>query len=333
MAKHWFSETCKASREPTRSRIKSTFAKQLRLGFTVGVPPRTMKNQVSPHSVAFLILGLMAPLSAQNLPGNPSLFSRIFKPGAAHVEATAPGSYEVPPVEKVRGEVSDSPPVFTIQDMRTLKVRVPKIRPAESPDKLDVLRKPSPYRKLGSQSRGQRYEVATNSLQEGLAMVSAMYREVGKAGDYTDCQTIALSVVQRIKSDASRVLEIVSVEVAANPDCACEIVKSAITASDADINEVVAIVEAAIHAAPDSMRIIAQCALAASPDSITGVQALLSKLDPNSGDAGHSSKSAKSPKGAKVASLVDPPENPLDRPPSGPPLPPIFPLPVTKVNP
>ena len=292
-----------------------------------------MKNQVSPHSVACLILGLMAPLSAQNLPGNPSLLSRIFKPGAAHVEVTAPGSYEVPPVEKVRGEVSDSPPVFTVQDMRTLKARIPENRAADSADKLDVLRKPSPFRKLASRTRGQRYEVATNSLQDGLAMVSAMYREAGKPAADSDCQTIALSITQRIKADASRMLEIVSLEVAANPHCACEIVKSAITASDADVQEVVAIVEAAIHAAPDSMRIISQCALAASPESITGVQELLSKLDPNAGDAGHSSKSAKSPKGAKVASLVEPPENPLDRPPSGPPLPPIFPPPVTKVNP
>ena len=293
-----------------------------------------MKNQVSPHSVACLILGLIAPLSAQNLPGNPSLFSRIFKPGVTHVEVTAPGSYEVPPVEKVRGEVSDNPPVFTVQDMRTLKARVPNSRSAESADKLDVLRKPSPYRKLASsRTRGQRYEVAGNSLQDGLAMVSAMYREAGKSEESADCKTLALAVAQRIKSDASRILEIVSLEVAANPQCACEIVKSAITSSDADINEVVAIVEAAIHAAPDSMRIISQCALAASPDSITGVQELLSKLDPNAGDAGHSSKSAKSPKGAKVASLVAPPENPLNRPPSGPPLPPILPPPVTKVNP
>lgn len=292
-----------------------------------------MKNQVSPHSVALLILGLMAPLSAQNLSGNPSLFSRIFKPGAAHVEATAPGSYEVPPVEKVRGEVSDSPPVFTIQDMRTLKAKLPKAEPVATTDQNDVLRKSSRLRRMASRNQGQRYEVAGNSLQEGLAMVSAMYREAGKPDKNGDCQTIALAVSLRIRSDASRILEIVSLEVAANPQCACEIVKSAITSSDADVHEVVAIVEAAIHAAPDSMRIISQCAIAASPDSITGVQALLSKLDPNSGDAAPSSKSAKSPKGAKVESIVDPPENPLDRPPSGPPLPPIFPHPVTKVNP
>lgn len=317
----------------TRSRVKAGFAKVLRLVFTMAVPPRTMKRQVSPHSVAFLILGLTVTLPAQNPHGNPSLLNRIFKPGAAAVEITAPGSYEVPPMEKVRGEVSDSPPVFTVQDMRTLKVRVPEIRSAESTDKLEVLRKPSPYKKSGSQTRGQRYEVATNSLQEGLALVSAMYREAGKPEQNADCRTISLSITQRIKSDASRILEIVSLEVAANPGCACEIVKSAITSSEADDDEVVAIVEAAIHAAPESMRIISQCALAASPDSITGVQALLSRLDPNAGDAGHSSKSAKSPKGAKVAKLVEPPENPLDRPPSGPPLPPIFPPPVSKVNP
>jgi len=280
-----------------------------------------------------MILGLMAPLSAQNLPGNPGLFSRIFKPGASHVETAVPGSYQVPALEKVRGEVSDSPPIFTEQDMRTLKARPHATRSSESTEKLDVLRKPSPYGKMTSRTRGQRYEVASNSLQNGLAMVSAMYREVGKAEDHADCPAIALSITQRIHSDPSRILEIVSLEVAANPNCACEIVKSAITSSEAEVDQVVAIVEAAIHAAPDSMRIISQCALAASPESIQGVQALLSRLDPNSGDAGHSAKSAKSPKGAKVASIVNPPENPLDRPPHGPPLPPILPPLVTKVNP
>lgn len=280
-----------------------------------------------------MILGLMAPLSAQNLPGNPGLFSRIFKPGATHVEATVPGSYEVPALEKVRGEVSDSPPVFRAQDTRTLKARPHGTPSTDSADKLDVLRKPSPYRKLTSRTRGQRYEVATNSLQNGLAMVSAMYREVGKTEENADCPAIALSIAQRIHSDPSRLLEIVSLEVAANPNCACEIVKSAITSSEAEVDQVLAIVEAAIHAAPESMRIISQCALAASPESLERVQALLSRLDPHSGDAGYGAKSAKSPKGAKVASIADPPENPLNRPPLGPPLPPIVPPPVTKVNP
>lgn len=295
---------------------------------------------VSPHSVACLILGLIAPLSAQNLVSNPQPSRISFKSEAVQGDgprfgnAPAPGSYEVPDMEKVHGEVSDEPPVFTDQDAASLKERPVRGRPRDYP-LLDIFRKPSPYRRLASNKRPQRYEVASNSLQNGLALVSAMYREAGKAEKNSDCGTIALSVSQRLKNDESRMLEIVETEVAANPNCACEIVKAAITTTDADTSQVVAIVETAIQAAPDSMRIISQCALAASPESICSVQELLSRLDPNAGESRLSAKSAKDSKGAKVASIVIPPENPLDRPPSDipPPLPPIIPPPVTEVNP
>ncbi len=300
-----------------------------------------MKRPVSPHLVACLILGLIAPLSAQNLVSNHKPSKTSFKPGAVPGDAPrfgntpAPGSYEVPDMEKVRGEVSDEPPVFTDQDVASLKVRPVKSRPLDSP-LFDILRKPSIYRRLVSNNkRPQRYEVASNSLQNGLAQVSAMYREVGKAEKTKDCSAIALSVSQRLKDDAARMLEIIELEVAANPGCACEVVKAAITSTCSDSDQVVAIVETAIHAAPDSMRIISQCAIAASPESISGVQELLARLDPNTGESARSAKSAKGIKDAKVASIINTQENPLDRPPglNLMPLPPIFPPPVTNVNP
>ncbi len=300
-----------------------------------------MKRPVSPHLVACLILGLIAPLSAQNLVSNHKPSKASFKSGAVPSDAPrfgnapAPGSYEVPDMEKVRGEVSDEPPVFTDQDAASLKDRPVRSRPSDSP-LLDILRKPSPYRRLASNSkRPQRYEVASNSLQNGLAQVSAMYREVGKTEKSKDCSAIALSVSQRLKDDAARMLEIVELEVAANPGCACEVVKAAITSTSVDTEQVVAIVETAIQAAPDSMRIISQCAIAASPESITAVQELLARVDPNSGESGDSAKSAKGAKSAKVASIISAPGNPLDGPPRDipPPLPPIIPPPVTNVNP
>jgi hypothetical protein len=300
-----------------------------------------MKRPVSPHLVACLILGLIVPLSAQNLVSNHKPSKTSFKSGAVPGDSPrfgntpAPGSYEVPDMEKVRGEVSDEPPVFTDQDAASLKERPVRSRPSDSL-LLDILRKPSPYRRLASNNkRPQRYEVASNSLQNGLALVSAMYREVGKAEKTSDCSTIALTVSQRLKDDAERMLEIVEREVSANPGCACEIVKAAISSTSADSEQVIAIVETAIHAAPDSMRIISQCALAASPESISGVQELLARLDPNAGESAHSAKSAKGAKDAKVASIIAPPQgNPLDRPPNDfPPPPPIFPPPVTDVNP
>ena len=295
---------------------------------------------VSPHLVVCLILGLIAPLSAQNLVSNHKPSKNSFKSGAAQSDAPrfgntpAPGSYEVPDMEKIHGEVSDEPPVFTDQDAASLKERPVRTRPSDSVLS-DILRKPSPYRRMASNSkRPQRYEVASNSLQNGLALVSAMYREIGKTEKTTDCTTIALTVSQRLKDDPDRMLEIVELEVAANPSCACEIVKAAITSTTADTAQVVAIAETAIQAAPDSMRIISQCAIAASPESISGVQELLARLDPNAGESGSSAKSAKGAKSAKVAPIIAPPENPLDRPPvSIIPPPPIFPPPVTDVNP
>ncbi|MDP3851402.1 MAG: hypothetical protein Q8Q59_12915 [Luteolibacter sp.] len=286
-----------------------------------------MTNHVSPHTVACLILSLIAPLSAQNLASTqiPSEAKRFI--GTSEL----PGSFEVPATEKVRGEVSDSPAIFIAQDACNLDETTAPSGHRDAASSDEVLRKPSPYRQM----RGQRYEVATDSLQKGLALVSAAYRETGRTEKTADCSAIALSVGERVKSAPSAVLEIVEVEVSANPACACEIVKAAISASEADTGQVVAIVEVAIHSAPESMRIISQCAIAASPESITGVQSLLSKLDPNAGESGYSSKGAKSGKDAKVASVLSPPPaNPLDRlnlPPLPPP--PIFPPFVTEVNP
>ena len=178
---------------------------------------------------------------------------------------------------------------------------------------LDLLRNPSPYRKVLVSAHTKPYVVDGDSLQTGLAQISAVYRESGKPEKTSDCLAISLSVEQRVKLDPSKVLEIVDAEVSANPGCSCEIVKTAIKASEADVNQVVAIVEAAIHASPESMRIVSQCAIAAMPDSVAAVQALLTKLDPNAGETGYSAKSAKDAKDAKVASIVAPPlPNPLD---------------------
>ncbi len=280
-----------------------------------------MKKPVSPHTVAFLALGLMAPLSAQNLASNPS-----------PVDSILPGTYEVPATERAQGDLSDEAAVITAQDLITLEVKEDSSRKVDSVIDLGVLRNPSPFRKLRTSAQGQPYQISENSLQTGLALISAVYRESGKSEPTSDCSAIALSVRQQIKLDPSQILELVEREVAANPGCACELVKSAITTSEANTDQVVAIAEVAIHAAPDSMRIISQCAIAAMPDSVAGVQALLAKLDPNAGESASSAKSAKS---AKVATIVAPAlPNPLDRPP--PPLfppPPIFPPDVTDVNP
>jgi predicted RecA/RadA family phage recombinase len=189
-----------------------------------------------------------------------------------------------------------------------------------------VLREASAYRQA-DRIRIKVSDEQASGIQSGLAELAAAYREPGRPSDSADCSSVAMSVEQRIKLDLSEVLSIVESEIAANQNCACEIVKTAIKASGADEALVGDITEVAITNAPQSMRMISQCAIAAMPEALASVQAVLAKLDPNSGNT----KSANSGKDAKaaVASELTPPEeppDPLDLPP--PPFPPLPPPPL-----
>ena len=305
-----------------------------------------MKHLVSPCAVIIGIAASITPLSAQNL-AHPAISSvgQLKPVGAAEEisrywdadQSAAPGTYDVPATDKVSGDVTDEAVVFHAQDALSLRDKSSRPQDYQSLMKLDVLRRPSPYRRMLVSSSVQTDQIATDGLQSSLAEISAAYREVGKTEQSADCTAIARSIHHRIQADPDKLLEVVEAETAANPACACEVVKAAITASEAETETVVNIAETAIHAAPESMRIISQCAIAASPESIAAIQALLTRLDPNAGDSGYSSKSAKSSKGGeKVSSIIAPPlPNPLDLPPSGPPItpPPIYPPKVTDVDP
>ncbi len=297
-----------------------------------------MKSRVFPHMVALLLLSSIASLSAQNLAS--TSHSSDISSSADDADGTSEarfreraavtGEYEVPTTQKAQGLFSDGGSVYAAQDSLTLKPQASHAKNVESVVDLGILRNPSPYRKVATSTSGVPYEVSADTLQTGLALISAVYRESATSEKGTDCLVVVLSVEQRIKLDVSQVLEVVASEVGANPSCACEIVKTAIKVSDADVALVAAIVETSITAAPDCMRIVSQCAIATLPESVAAVQALLARLDPNSGNAEvYSSKSAKSAKSAKVVVAVETLPNPLDRPY----FPPIYPLPVSNVNP
>jgi hypothetical protein len=131
-----------------------------------------------------------------------------------------------------------------------------------------------------------------------------------------DCIALSVSIKNAVAAEQSKVLEIVSEQVASAPNCSCEIVKAAIEASKANAQLVASIVEAAATAAPDQMRLISQCAVAVAPDALNEVQAVIAKLDPNRGEAGTSAKSAKG--GAADDGEVAAMPNPLDFPGQGP---------------
>lgn len=183
-----------------------------------------------------------------------------------------------------------------------------------------------------------RRKVASGSetvLTENLALLSANYRESSTTTAPEKCPDLSLAVTARINHDPSALLEIVQAESAANPSCACEIVKAAIQTTDGDVAQVLAIVETAVTTAPEHLRLISQCAIAAAPEALTEVQALLAKLDPGSGESGRSAKGAKAAvDAAQLKTPEEPAPNPLDLPPYqfiGPP--PISPPVVTNVNP
>jgi hypothetical protein len=304
--------------------------------------------------VALLILSSIAPLSAQNSISTTRSLENSSKADSVYggseqgfSEASVlPDRYEVPTSAKAQGSLSEGKPVYAAQDVRTLESQISNQRSVESVVDLGVLRNPSAYRKVAVSTAGQPYEISGDGLQTGLAMISAMYRESGKTQQAADCLSVSLSVEQQTKLDLAKVLEIVDAEVRANPTCACEIVKAAIKASEADVQLVVSITETAITAAPESMRLVSQCAIASMPESISEVQALLARIEPNSGDTEvystkgsaksvYAATDSKDAKGAKVASISAPAvPNPLDRPylsPLPPPL--IYPQPVSQVNP
>lgn len=184
-----------------------------------------------------------------------------------------------------------------------------------------------------------RRKVASGSeevLTENLALLSANYRESATSTAPEKCPDLALAVTARINHDSSALLEIVRAETAANPSCACEIVKAAIQTTDGEVTQVLAIVETSVTTAPEHLRLISQCAIAAAPQALAEVQALLAKLDPGSGESGKSGKSAKAA-AVDAAQLKTPDEtapNPLDLSPfqfGG--APPFVPSVVTNVNP
>jgi hypothetical protein len=129
-----------------------------------------------------------------------------------------------------------------------------------------------------------------------------------------DCLKLSVSVKHAVAAQPQQVLQIVEKEVAANPDCSCEVVKSAIEGSKADSKTVAAIVETAATVAPDKMRLISQCAVAVAPQALADVQAVMSRIDPSKGEGGYSAKGSK----AAPEVAVKPAFNPLDFPGQGP---------------
>lgn len=296
-------------------------------------------NTPAPYgALALLVLGMMAPLSAQNFSNTgaseirPLAVDDLEGADHRHFDGSAlPGSYEVP-VTKAAATLNEGT-LYVSQDLSTLDARQARQRDVDSVVDLGVLK--NPIRKVAVAAGSV---AIAKSLPANLALISATYRAPSESAATVDCPVLGMSVSQRVKMDPSLILEIVEAEVAANPSCACEIVKASLAAIGATPDQTAQVVETAILAAPDSMRLVSQCAIAAVPESLAAVQTVLAKLDPASGESG-SSKSGKEVISSKSGKEVIPPPppvigNPLDLPPIGPPLPPppVYPPSLTEVD-
>lgn len=147
-----------------------------------------------------------------------------------------------------------------------------------------------------------------------LALVTPSYAAA------PDCYKVSTAVKKAVAAQPEKVLEVVATQVGQNESCACEIVKSAIVASDADKKLVASIVMTAATEAPEKLRIIGQCAVAVAPDALAEVQAVVTKIGANAGDGYSAKGGAKGgEKGAAKGGEVSPASsNPLDFPGSGP---------------
>lgn len=151
------------------------------------------------------------------------------------------------------------------------------------------------------------------SFQFALASIGVALLPAASMAEQ-DCVKLAVSAKHAAAASPAKVLEIVEAELAANPDCACEVVKAAIQGAEADSKTVASIVETAATTVPDKTRQVAQCAVAVAPDALGDVQAIVSRLEPKRAESGNSAKDAKDAKDM----AAKPAWNPLDFPGRGP---------------
>jgi hypothetical protein len=242
-------------------------------------------------------------------------------------------------ISKAEGQPSSEPAQYSRFDETPMGHRLAYTLDVEKVADFSVLAKRSPFRRVAMGKSLNSSTTPIDSLKNDLEVATATYRESGKPD--SSCRRVSLSVEQQIKLNPANTLQVVELELQTNGGCTCEIVKSAIKASDAGLEMIVAIVETSIISAPETMNLASQCAIAASPESLAGIQALLAKYDPNAGKSGMELNGAKDSKSSKQSKYVIPDSvasmpSPLDFPGGkggGPPPPGPGPIPVPPLPP
>lgn len=94
----------------------------------------------------------------------------------------------------------------------------------------------------------------------------------------TDCRLVSSSLKNAVVGKPiESVLEMLSREVKATPQCSCELIKSAIKGYKPRPQVVAVMVDTAIQAAPEHMDVIIRCAAAAAPDALEEILGVASQ--------------------------------------------------------
>lgn len=101
---------------------------------------------------------------------------------------------------------------------------------------------------------------------------------LGTAAAATDCDKSAENLEAAIKKEPEAVLLHLTRSLSKSGDCACELVKIAIEASDADIPMVRQIVTAAVMIDGVKAATVAECATAVKPEAASEIKAALSEV-------------------------------------------------------
>ena len=104
----------------------------------------------------------------------------------------------------------------------------------------------------------------------GLTLAVSSLTTGAIAGAPSNCDKIAQDVRESVTKEPTKVLMIVEDALVINETCACEIVKAAITASNADQPMIKQIVQTAVAVAPKMSPVIIECANAVSPGAVDG---------------------------------------------------------------
>ena len=108
-----------------------------------------------------------------------------------------------------------------------------------------------------------------------ITLLTVAASSMAVAAENKECTPVGAAVTKEVTAKPENVLAIVNEQIAANPTCACEVVKAAITAAKADKELVGQIVFTAVMAAPTEATTIAECAVAVAPEAAENIKAAL----------------------------------------------------------